>query len=395
MQLCSLPAVARLAPFYAMPSLSTATAPRVEIRPEGDCLHVVLGGRWRITEPRPGWTGLVAGQQPARVRFELADDLAGWDSALVLFVDEARRWCRGHDAFCDLSGLPAALQQLAGQMTAAQASQSTPGTASFPNPLAVVGAHGESAWREGLEIASFVGECALGTLYFLRYPGRFRWRDCLSEMQQCGERALPIVGLISFLVGVTLAYTGALVLRQVGGDIWIADLIGLAMVRETGAVMTAVVLAGRTGAAYAATLGNMKADEELDAFVTFGIRPVNFLVLPRVLALALMMPLLVVYSNALGMLGGLVVARELLGIQPAAYWVEMSAIVNLTDISTGLIKAVAFGLIVGLSGCLRGLQAERSAEGVGRAATSAVVMALLLLVVADALFAVVFHILRW
>jgi phospholipid/cholesterol/gamma-HCH transport system permease protein len=214
-------------------------------------------------------------------------------------------------------------------------------------------------------------------------------------MQQCGERALPIVGLISFLVGVTLAYTGALVLRQVGGDIWLADLIGLAMVRETGAVMTAVVLAGRTGAAFAATLGNMKAGEELDAFVTFGIRPVNFLVLPRVVALTVMMPLLAIYSNALGMLGGLVVAKQLLGIQPAAYWVEMFANVNLTDIATGLIKAVAFGLIVGMSGCLRGLQAERSAEGVGRAATSAVVMALLLLVIADALFAVVFHILRW
>jgi phospholipid/cholesterol/gamma-HCH transport system permease protein len=378
-----------------MPTLPTTTAARVEARLEGDCLKVELGGRWRVTQERPNWTGVLAGRRPARVQFSMADDLKGWDSALVLLVDEALRWCRSHDAFCDLGGLPEAARRLATQMTAAQAAQATRPRARVGSLLAALGGWAERAWLEGIEITSFVGECVLGGLFFLRHPGKFRWRDCLGEMQQCGERALPIVGLISFLVGVTLAYTGALVLRQVGGDIWLADLIGLAMVRETAAVMTAVVLAGRTGAAYAATLGNMKAGEELDAFVTFGISPVNFLVLPRVVALTLMMPLLAVYSNALGMLGGLVVARQLLGIQPAAYWVEMFANVTLTDIATGLIKAVVFGLIVGLAGCLRGLQAERSAEGVGRAATSAVVMALLLLVVADALFAVVFHILRW
>jgi phospholipid/cholesterol/gamma-HCH transport system permease protein len=374
---------------------STTTAARVEVRLEGDCLQVVLGGRWRVTQVRPTWADVLADRRPARVQFSLADDLTGWDSALVLFVDEALRWSRGHDAFCDLTGLPEAARRLAAQMTAAQAAQAARPDAPARSLLSVLGGWTERAWQEGVEITAFVGECVLGGLNCLRHPDKFRWRDCLGEMQQCGERALPIVGLISFLVGVTLAYTGALVLRQVGGDIWLADLIGLAMVRETGAVMTAVVLAGRTGAAFAATLGNMKAGEELDAFVTFGIRPVNFLVLPRVVALTLMTPLLAIYSNALGMIGGLVVAKQLLGIQPAAYWVEMFANVNLTDIATGLIKAVAFGLIVGLAGCLRGLQAERSAEGVGRAATSAVVMALLLLVIADALFAVVFHILRW
>jgi phospholipid/cholesterol/gamma-HCH transport system permease protein len=171
--------------------------------------------------------------------------------------------------------------------------------------------------------------------------------------------ALPIVSLISFLVGVTLAYTGALVLQQFGGDIWIADLIGLSMVREMGAVMTAVVLAGRTGAAFAATLGNMKANEEIDALETLGVPAVQFLVLPRLLALALMMPLLALYANALGICGGMAVAYGLLSIPPAAYWVEMLTIVDRSDISAGVIKAIAFGLIVGLAGCLRGLQADR------------------------------------
>jgi phospholipid/cholesterol/gamma-HCH transport system permease protein len=380
-----------------MSAPSVATAARVEARLEGDCLQVALGGRWKITQARPTWDGVVAdaAQPPARVRLAGADDLEGWDSSLVLFVDEAQRWCRGHDAFCDVSGLPEAVRQLVGQMTGADDKKVSTPPAPKKTFLAALGTRAQGWWREANEITAFAGECVLGALFLVRHPRKFRWRDCLGEMQQCGAMALPIVGLISFLVGVTLAYTGAQVLRQVGGDIWIADLIGLAMVRESAAVMTAVVLAGRTGAAFAATLGNMKAGEEIDAFVTLGIKPVNFLVLPRVVALGLMTPLLALYANALGIIGGMVVARSVLGVQPAAYWVEMLQHVNLTDIATGMIKATVFGLIVGLSGCLRGLQAERSAEGVGRAATSAVVTALLLLVVADAVFAVIFHILGW
>ena len=205
--------------------------------------------------------------------------------------------------------------------------------------------------------------------------------------------AVPIVSLVSFLVGVTLAYTASIVLRMFGGDIWIADLIGLATVREVGAVMTAVVLAGRTGAAFAATLGNMKTNEEIDALETLGISAVQFLVLPRLLALAVMTPLLTLYANALGILGGMVVAYGLLAISPTAYWVEMLTIVDLSDVASGVIKASAFGLIIGLAGCLRGLQAERSAAGVGRAATSAVVTAILMMVIADAIFALVFDVL--
>jgi phospholipid/cholesterol/gamma-HCH transport system permease protein len=164
------------------------------------------------------------------------------------------------------------------------------------------------------------------------------------------------------------------------------------MVREMGAMMTGVVLAGRTGAAFAATLGNMKANEEIDALESLGIPAVNFLVLPRLLALGVMMPLLALYSNALGILGGMAVSFGLLSISPTAYWVEMQSIVSLSDVSVGLIKAVTFGLIVGLAGCLRGLQAERSASGVGQAATSAVVTAILFIIVADAVYAVVFNI---
>ena len=364
----------------------------VSARTEGNTLEVALAGDWKITEPRPSWVDLLGGQKPTRVRLR-ADGVGQWDTSLLLFVFEARQWCREAGAYCDTDELPEKIRTLLTQLVAAHET-----AAPFDrseNFLTSVGLATQETVAQGRAISHFVGECVLSVVRLVRSPRKFRWGDCLEEMQHCGAMALPIVSLISFLVGVTLAYTGAIVLRQYGGDIFIADLIGLSMVREMGAVMTAVVVAGRTGAAFAATLGNMKANEEIDALEVLGIPTVQFLVLPRLLALAVMMPLLALYANALGILGGMAVARGLLSIPPTAYWVEMLTIVDLSDISTGVIKAVAFGLIIGLAGCLRGLQADRSAMGVGRAATSAVVTALLFLVVADALFAVVFNILGW
>jgi len=361
---------------------------RVAAKAEGDVLEVALSGTWQITEPRPSWAGLLAGRNPTRVRLRVAE-VEKWDSALLLFLFEAQQWCRSAGAYCEADALPEKIRALLVQLAASHET-SVPFDRS-ENFFTTVGLAAQDILAKVRVIFQFVGECVLGAQRLARSPRKFRWRDCLEEMQQCGAMALPIVSLVSLLVGVTLAYTGSIVLRQYGGDIYIADLIGLSMVREMGAMMTAVVLAGRTGAAFAATLGNMKANEEIDALETLGIPAVQFLVLPRLIALGVMMPLLALYANALGILGGLIVAYGLLGIPPAAFWVEMLTIVDLTDVATGVIKATAFGLIVGLSGCLRGLQAERSAAGVGRATTSAVVTAILLIIIADAIFAVVFN----
>lgn len=373
-----------------MAAITETPRARATVKAEGDRLEVSLGGTWQITETRPSWDTLRGAQNPARVSLR-TDGVEKWDSSLLLFLFETQQWCRMTGAYCDAEALPEKIRALLSQLAASHET-SVPFDRS-ENFVTSVGLATQDVLAKGKEISQFVGECVLSTIALVRSPRKFRWADCINEMQHCGAMALPIVSLISFLVGVTLAYTGAIVLRQYGGDIYIADLIGLSMVRETGAMMTAVVLAGRTGAAFAATLGNMKANEEIDALETLGIPAVQFLVLPRLLALGVMMPLLALYANALGIFGGLVVAWGTLSIPPAAYWVEMLTIVDLSDVVSGLIKAVAFGLIVGLSGCLRGLQAERSAMGVGRAATSAVVTALLLIIVADALFAVVFNIL--
>ena len=362
---------------------------RASARVEGDALAISLAGVWRITEARPAWSELLAGRNPARVRVDLTG-IERWDSSVLLFLFEAQQWCRVTGAYFDGEALPEKIRTLLAQIVAShETSVPFDRATSF---VETVGRATIEASTRARSLAAFVGDCVLGAVRVFRLPHKFRWGDTLDEMQHCGAMALPIVSLISFLTGVTLAYTGAIVLRQYGGDIYVADLIGMATVREMGAVMTAVVLAGRTGAAFAATLGNMKANEEIDALETLGISPINFLVLPRLLALGVMMPLLALYANALGILGGMAVSLFVLNIPPAAYWVETGTAISVGDISVGLIKACAFGLSGGLAGCFRGFQAERSAAGVGLAATSAVVTAILLIVVGDALFAVLFNV---
>lgn len=373
-----------------MPARPEFNAPRAEAQPEGDLLDVALSGDWKMTQPRPSWPTVLGSRNPERIRLRV-DDVGQWDSSLLLFLFDAQQWCRVTGAYCDTDALPEKLRTLLAQIATSHET-SVPFDRS-ENFFITVGMATQDALEKVRVMFQFVGDCVIGAWRLVKKPKKFRWTDCLQEMQQCGAMALPIVSLVSFLVGVTLAYTGALVLRQYGGDIYVADLIGLAMVREMGAVMTGVVLAGRTGAAFAATLGNMKANEEIDALETLGISPVSFLVLPRLLALGVMLPLLALYSNALGILGGMAVSYGVLSISPPAYWVETISAIGLTDVMAGVIKAVMFGLLVGLAGCLRGLQAERSAAGVGQAATSAVVTAILLIIVADAIFAVAFNVL--
>ncbi|HMD60496.1 MAG TPA: ABC transporter permease [Opitutaceae bacterium] len=371
-----------------MPASPEQTRARALARAEGEVLEVALEGPWKLQGTTPRWASTVGGARPARVRLR-AEGVAQWDTSLVVFVGEAKRWCADEGVDCDLGALPEKMRLLGGEF----AQSLTAGARSdrARSLLVEVGLSTQDALTQGRDFLQFVGECFIALKRLVFGQAGIRWLDCIGEMQKCGAMALPIVSLISFLVGVTLAYSGAIVLMRFGGDIWVADLIGVAMTREMGAMMVGVVLAGRTGAAYAAEIGSMKANEEIDALTILGISPIRFLVLPRVIALALMMPLLALYANCLGILGGMAVAYATLNIPPAAYWVEMLTIVDLPDVTVGIIKSIVYGLIVGLSGCLRGLQAENNAAGVGKSATSAVVTAILFIIVADAVFAVVFH----
>lgn len=356
----------------------------------GECL-VKVGGDWRLSETVPDWTG-VLGESTATSVQVAPEDLGKWDTSLALFLVHGRAWCAAKKIDFNIEALPANLQALLRQVAEPSALKPT------AKPVVQSRLVAAETWVQkwvchAKEIVEFIGECTLGFVGVVKQPRRFRWMDCLVEMQHCWASSLPIVSLVSFLVGVTLAFQGAIQLKAFGAAVYVADLVGLAVVREMGPMMAAMVVAGGTGAGFAAQLGNMKVDEEIDALETLGISAVDFLALPRLLAVTLMMPILAAYANVLGILGGMFVSTMMLDIPAASYWIETQNRVGLMDVSSGLIKSLVFGLAVGLAGCLRGLKCGRSASGVGLATSSAVVTGILLIIVADALFAVIFNVL--
>jgi phospholipid/cholesterol/gamma-HCH transport system permease protein len=214
-------------------------------------------------------------------------------------------------------------------------------------------------------------------------PGSLRWRDFWVVVQSNRSGALPIVALIALLVGIIIAFLGVVVLDRFGAGYYASYLVGFGMLREMGALMTGIIMAGRTGAAFAAELGSMKITEEIDAFSTLGISPIDHLVLPRMLGLFVMM-LLTIFADAVGIAGGMLVAVSLMDLSPAQFVGGLLTAVTLSDALLGIFKATIFGLIIGLAGCMKGLQTGSDAGAVGRSATSAVVMGITLIIMANA-----------
>ncbi|WP_019626722.1 MlaE family lipid ABC transporter permease subunit [Thioalkalivibrio sp. ALJT] len=256
----------------------------------------------------------------------------------------------------------------------------------WPGLLDVVDSVGRAAHSQ----LSFVGELTRAVGSGLRHPRQVRWGDTLRVAEAAGFRALPIVSLIAFLLGVILAFQSAIAMRQFGGEIFVANLVAVSLFRELGPLMMAILLAGRSGAAFAAEIGTMKVNEEVNALKTMGLDPVRFLVLPKVLAGLLVAPLLALYANMIGLIGGAVVMQGF-GIPWVAYFNQVAAALTPSDLFSGLAKAVVFGLVVASVGCLRGLQTGSGAASVGLATTSAVVTSIILIVVLDGLFAVLFY----
>lgn len=359
-------------------------------------LMLELLGPWRLGEPLPS-IHLVEDKiqtlLPQKLCFN-SERLAHWNTGLLLFLEHCEGLCRAHEVELEYAGLPDGVRSLVALSKAVPEQEDT-GKDNIERSLFYkVGTRSIRMADAANEVFIFIGEAMFALGRFAIGKARFRWADLWFTVQQCGAEALPIVALISFLVGLIMAFVGAVQLAQFGASIYVANLVGLAMVREMGAMMTGVIMCGRTGAAFAAQLGTMKVNEEIDALKTMGLSPMEFLVLPRLLALFVMLPLLVLFANFVGIIGGLVVSMSMLDVTFNQYVNQTIQAVKLLDFSTGIIKAVVFGGIVAGTGCLRGMQCGNSSAAVGIAATSAVVTGISLLIVADAVFAVIFNILK-
>jgi phospholipid/cholesterol/gamma-HCH transport system permease protein len=363
--------------------------------PDGG-LVVQFAGPWLLRSERPAPRELESALDPARVRrvdFD-ARELSGWDSALVAFLARVLRTCEERGIAADRAGLPEGVRRLLALAEAVPERSGARRDAGEPPPW--IERLGLLALRAAGGLAAplaFLGEVTLASLRLVVLRARFPMRDFLFYVQQCGAQALPIVTLIGFLIGLILAFMGAVQLLRFGATIYVADLVALAMVREMGAVMTAVVMAGRTGAAFAAQLGTMKVTEEIDALRTLGLSPIEFLVLPRMLALVAMMPLLTLYADFWGIVGGVVVSATMLDLTVTQYLNETFAAATMTDVVLGVVKSVVFGALVALASCYQGMRTGDSASAVGESATRAVVNGIVLIIVTDGIFAVLCNIL--
>ena len=255
-----------------------------------------------------------------------------------------------------------------------------------------IGREAFGLWRDIRVQVSFIGETASALVHAARHPGSVRWKDVWHLCERVGVDALPIVALISFLLGMILAFQSAVPMKRFGAEIFVADLIGLSMLRELGPLMTAILLAGRSGAAFAAEIGTMGVNQEVDALTTMGLDPVRFLVTPRIIAAVLMTPLLTIFSDLVGLLGG-AITMQTFAIPFSTFLKEVDSSVNLTDFLAGFVKSFVFATLVAGIGCLRGLQTGAGASAVGDSATRAVVSGIILLVIVDGLFAVAYYLL--
>jgi len=252
---------------------------------------------------------------------------------------------------------------------------------------------GQSAvqlWDDMREVISFIGQLGHAMVKAALHPSTVRWRDTLLVAEELGVNALPIVALLSFLVGVIMAFQAAVALRQFGAEIFVANMIGLSVLREMGPLMTAIILAGRSGSAFAAEIGTMKVREEIDALKTMGLEPVRFLVVPRVLAGVAMTPVLTVFADLFGVMGGSVVMMSL-GFPLITFFNQLQSAVSYGSLVGGLVKAFAFGILIAAIGCLRGLQTETGASAVGLSTTHAVVSGIILIVITDGIFSVIYY----
>jgi len=364
-------------------------------RSEDAVLELRLHGSWLLTQGIPSAARVreaLAESRTSSVSFD-ASELGAWDSGLLTWVGRVLRDCAAHPVDVERDGLPEGVQRLIALAEAVPAKKDASRGQVRRTLLVRVGETTEQALAAADEFLRFLGESTLALGRLMRHRATFPRSEFTVVLQEVGAEALPIVSLISLLVGLILAFMGAVQLRQFGAEIYVANLVGIGMARDMGPIMAGIIMAGRTGAAFAAQLGTMMVNEEIDALETMGIDPIEYLVLPRMLALMLMMPLLALYSVALGIVGGLLVSVSALDVGLRAYLLQTQHALDYSDVAGGLIKASVYGAIVALAGCLRGMQCGRSAAAVGQTTTSAVVTGIVFIIVSCGILTVVYEVL--
>lgn len=357
--------------------------------------HVLqLAGAWsrdQLPEGGADTLAALAALPPGTTVLVRAPDLGAWDSTLAAFLFRAAQSLGVSQGRLDLTALPAGLQRLLALAQAVPEHQGKTPLTGHRAWVDLVGVLGVRASQASESFLTFLGETTLAFGRALLGRARFRARDMLLLLDQAGFQALGVIALVNFLVGLILAFVAAIQLEQFGAAIYVANLVAIATLRDMAAIMTAIVLAGRSGAAYAATIGTMNTNQELDALRVAGISPYEHLVVPRVLALVLMSPFLALFANVMGVAGGAVVATRVLEIPAGRYLEQARDAVSLGTLLGGVFKATCYGALVGLAGCWRGMTAGQTAAAVGEATTRAVVTAIVFIISAAGLFAVLFH----
>jgi phospholipid/cholesterol/gamma-HCH transport system permease protein len=358
-----------------------------------DTIVLKLSGDWRTDGPLLGLDAVGAelakpDSKGKNLEFDTTG-LTGWGSRFVTLAARSRELCRLHGVQLVTDSLPEGVRRLIRMSEAVPEKKDARREAATQSWLEGLGEGGLRGWADAREMMQFLGEMVLALGNLIRSRAQFRWSDAWLVMQECGPQALGIVALINFLVGLIIAFVGATSLQQFGASIYVADMVAIGTTREMGCIMTGIILCGRTGAAFAAQLGTMKVNEEINAFKTFNISPNEFLVLPRMIALVLMMPLLCVFADLIGMLGGFVVSILLLDSPPTQYVQRTLDAVHMKDFLLGIGKGSFFGFLVAYTGCLRGMQCGNSAAAVGEATTKAVVAGITAIIAADGVFAVI------
>jgi len=366
------------------------------VQTSNELLTISMAGSWCAADNLPSPELIVEKihglPNLKKISYE-TNHISSWDSGLLAFIVMLNQICRKNALAVSVDGLSKNMQSL---LTLANAVPARKHDESAPRKslLASIGHKTEQLYFAFEKMTEFIGAITISFFNLCRGKVEFLWGDLFYFIQDCSVSSLPIVLIISFLMGLILAFIGAIQLQAFGAGIYVANLVAIGMTREMSPLMIAIIMTGRTGASYAAQLGSMQVNEEIDALKTTVISPIDFLVLPRIIALVLMIPLLCLYGDLVGIFGGMIISKTFLHISASAYIHQTTTSITLLDVFVGVFKSIVFGLLVAIAGCYQGINCGRSSDAVGSATTKAVVTGILYVIIADAIFEIILNILK-